>query len=103
METPVLESLFSQKTSELLLLKCFPDAAAPKMLQFPKITSKIRSFFGEVSNLHSDLHSDTSPFHAYCLKMTKQTLKILRFPHRKIFKVCLAIFQHYQGQVYIAK
>ena len=27
--------------------------------------------------------------------MAKHTLKILRCSHRKIFKVCLAIFQHY--------
>ena len=27
--------------------------------------------------------------------MAKHTLKILRCEHRKIFKVCLAIFQHY--------
>ena len=27
--------------------------------------------------------------------MLKNNLKILRFEHRKIFKVCLAIFQHY--------
>ena len=27
--------------------------------------------------------------------MAKHTLKILRCKHRKIFKVCLAIFQHY--------
>ena len=27
--------------------------------------------------------------------MVKHTLKILRCEHRKIFKVCLAIFQHY--------
>ena len=29
------------------------------------------------------------------LKMAKHTLKILRCEHRKIFKVCLAIFQRY--------
>ena len=28
--------------------------------------------------------------------MAKHTLKILRCEHRKIFKVCLAIFQHYE-------
>ena len=28
--------------------------------------------------------------------MEKHTLKILRYEHRKIFKVCLAIFQHYE-------
>ena len=28
--------------------------------------------------------------------MAKHTLKILRREHRKIFKVCLAIFQHYE-------
>ena len=28
-------------------------------------------------------------------KIAKRTLKILRCEHRKIFKVCLAIFQHY--------
>ena len=28
--------------------------------------------------------------------MAKQTLKILRYSHRKIFKVCLAIFEHYE-------
>ena len=28
-------------------------------------------------------------------KMVKHTLKILRCEHPKIFKVCLAIFQHY--------
>ena len=28
-------------------------------------------------------------------KMAKHTLKILRCEHRKIFKVCLAIFQRY--------
>ena len=28
--------------------------------------------------------------------MAKHTLKILRCSHRKIFKVCLAIFQHYE-------
>ena len=27
--------------------------------------------------------------------MLKNDLKILRFEHRKILKVCLAIFQHY--------
>ena len=27
--------------------------------------------------------------------MAKHTLKILRCSHRKIFKVCLAILQHY--------
>ena len=27
--------------------------------------------------------------------MAKHTLKILRCEHRKIFKVCLAIFQYY--------
>ena len=31
--------------------------------------------------------------------MAKHTLKILRFSHRKIFKVCLAIFQHYEIRV----
>ena len=29
----------------------------------------------------------------------KHTLKILRFEHRMIFKVCLAILQHYALQV----
>ena len=28
--------------------------------------------------------------------MAKHTLKILRCSHRKIFKVCVAIFQHYK-------
>ena len=28
--------------------------------------------------------------------MAKHTLKILRCEHRIIFKVCLAIFQHYE-------
>ena len=28
--------------------------------------------------------------------MARHTLKILRCEHRKIFKVCLAIFQHYE-------
>ena len=28
--------------------------------------------------------------------MAKHTLKILRCEHRKIFKVCLTIFQHYE-------
>ena len=28
-------------------------------------------------------------------KMTKHTLKILRYPYRTIFNVCLIIFQHY--------
>ena len=28
--------------------------------------------------------------------MTKHTLKILRCSHRKIFEVCLGIFQHYE-------
>ena len=28
--------------------------------------------------------------------MAKHTLKIVRCEHRKIFKVCLAIFQHYE-------
>ena len=28
--------------------------------------------------------------------MAKHTFKILRCEHRKIFKVCLAIFQHYE-------
>ena len=28
--------------------------------------------------------------------MAKHTLKILRCEHRKIFEVCLAIFQHYE-------
>ena len=27
--------------------------------------------------------------------MSKHTFKVLRCSHRKIFKVCLAIFQHY--------
>ena len=27
--------------------------------------------------------------------MAKHTLKILRYKHRKIFKACLAILQHY--------
>ena len=31
--------------------------------------------------------------------MAKHTLKILRCEHRKIFKVCLAIFQHYEIKV----
>ena len=31
--------------------------------------------------------------------MTKHTLKILRCEHRKIFKVYLAIFQHYEWKV----
>ena len=31
--------------------------------------------------------------------MAKHTLKILRCEHRKIFKVCLAIFQHYAIKV----
>ena len=30
------------------------------------------------------------------LKNGQHTLKILRCEHRKIFKVCLAIFQHYE-------
>ena len=30
-----------------------------------------------------------------CCKMAKHTLKILRCSHHKIFKVCLAILQHY--------
>ena len=37
---------------------------------------------------------DCLKFHAQC-KMAKHTLKILRCEHRKIFKVCLAILQHY--------
>ena len=41
------------------------------------------------------LCSNTQPFHAKCWKMTKHTLKILRCSHRKIFKVSMAIFQHY--------
>ena len=28
--------------------------------------------------------------------MAKHTFKVLRCEHRKIFKVCLAIFQHYE-------
>ena len=39
----------------------------------------------------TDIHS---PFHA-CCKMAKYTLKILQCSHHKIFKVCLAILQHY--------
>ena len=31
--------------------------------------------------------------------MAKHTLKILRCEHRKIFKVCLTIFQHYAIKV----
>ena len=30
--------------------------------------------------------------------MAKHTLKILRCEHRKIFKVCLDILQHYSGK-----
>ena len=33
--------------------------------------------------------------------MAKHTLKILRCKHRKIFKVCLAIFQHYAIKGYL--
>ena len=33
--------------------------------------------------------------------MAKHTLKILRCEHRKIFKVCLAIFQHYAIKGYV--
>ena len=32
--------------------------------------------------------------------MAKHTLKILRCEQRKIFKVCLAIFQHYEIKGY---
>ena len=32
--------------------------------------------------------------------MAKHTLKILRCEHRKIFIVCLAIFQHYEIKGY---
>ena len=32
--------------------------------------------------------------------MAKHALKILWCSHRKIFKVCLAIFQHYERKVY---
>ena len=32
--------------------------------------------------------------------MAKHTLKILRWEHRKIFIVCLAIFQHYEIKGY---
>ena len=35
------------------------------------------------------------PFPAKCCKMAKHTLKIVRCEHRKIFKVCLTILQHY--------
>ena len=35
------------------------------------------------------------PFHAKCWKMTNNTLQILWCAHCKIFKVRLAIFQHY--------
>ena len=31
--------------------------------------------------------------------MAKHTLKIMRYEHRKIFKVCLAILQHYAWKV----
>ena len=33
--------------------------------------------------------------------MAKHTLKILRCSHRKIFKVCLAIFQHDEVKGYV--
>ena len=33
--------------------------------------------------------------------MAKHTLKILQCEHRKIFKECLAIFQHYEIKGYI--
>ena len=32
--------------------------------------------------------------------MAKHNLKVLRCEHRKIFKVCLAIFQHYEIKGY---
>ena len=35
--------------------------------------------------------------------MTTHTSKILRFSHRKIFKVCLVIFQHYERKGYHSK
>ena len=35
------------------------------------------------------------PFIHNVIKMAKDTLGILRCKNRKIFKVCLAIFQHY--------
>ena len=37
-----------------------------------------------------------SPFNYNVWKMAKHTLKILRCKHRKIIKVCLAIFQHHE-------
>ena len=43
------------------------------------------------------LHALT--FHAQCWKMSKHTLKILRCSNRKIFKVCLIIFQRYAWKV----
>ena len=36
------------------------------------------------------------PFYSSCWKIAKHTLKILRCLHRKIFKVSLTIFQHYE-------
>ena len=38
------------------------------------------------------IYTEVNPF---ICKMAKHTLKDLRCEHRKIFKVCLAILQHY--------
>ena len=44
----------------------------------------------KVNLLHAPI-----PSHAQCYKMAKHTLKNLWCEHRKIFKVCLSILQHY--------
>ena len=47
------------------------------------------------SNAKNQSRRNIFYFHAWCSKMAKHTLKILRCEYRQFFRVCFAIFQHF--------
>ena len=68
----------------------------PKPILFFYLKRKQLKLCEKDHDVKSIMKKTFQPFHASFWKMTKHTSKILRCEHRKMFKVCLAIFQLYE-------